>query len=43
MFRDRTADLSLIALKNAFSAPDVRRTITDCGIFSAPISCVSLF
>ena len=41
-FRDRTLT-SLIALTcNTFSARDVRRTLTDCDIFSAPMYCVSL-
>ena len=42
-FRDGTADVTNCAdVTFFFSARDVRRTITDCGIFSAPISCVLL-
>ena len=32
----------LLRWRKAFSACDVRQTFTDCGIFSAPISCILL-
>ena len=37
-FRDRTADVTYCADVTLFL--HVRRNVTDCGIFSAPISCV---
>ena len=39
--RDRTADVTYCADVTLFSARDVRRTITECVIFSAQIPCVS--
>ena len=42
MFRDRNDDVTHCADITPFSDRDVRRTVTDCGIFSAPISCVFL-
>ena len=41
MVHDRTADITYCA-NVAFSAHVVRQTVTDCGIFSAPISCALL-
>ena len=41
-FRDRTADVTYCDDVTVFFSRDVKLTITDCGIFSAPISCVSL-
>ena len=41
-FRDRTADVTYCADVTLFSARDVRRPVTDGGIFSPPIFCVLL-
>ena len=39
-FSDRTRWRHFLRWRNAFSARDVRRTITNYGIFSASISCI---
>ena len=39
-FRDGNTDITYCPDLMLFSARDVRRAVTDCGIFSAPIPCV---